>query len=426
MAAKKRSPATVPPSQRPEHIGSEEARLRDLPIWPERVVGAKHLRSLERLIEGLRQEKPHGNRELFLDDVFVAYLLAFFNPALRTLRTIEDFSRTRQAQQHLTIRKLCKSTLSDFNKLADPTRLQPILDHLRREVLKPGPAKAAEPLVALHRQVLAVDGTFLKAAAAVVWAIRRRGSKTGARLDFHLDVATWLPELLVIPGDREGEARTAQDTITAGAIHLYDRGIFSFDLIAAHAPKTADFVMRIREPGPRCPKLETVETRELTQEARDAGVTSDRTVRLVGSDHRKPPTMVLREVVIVAADDPENPVYLLTTLLDLDASIIGLLYRHRWQIELFFRWLKSYARFDHLISHNREGVLLNFYVAVIGVTLMYLHMGHRPSKYLFIMMGMVANGSASLEEILPILRERERQCKMERDRVARKRAEKPK
>jgi hypothetical protein len=426
MAAKKRHIGSTPPSVRPERAGSAELAKRELPVWPEQVVGAAHIRSLERIIKELHEKNAHGNRELFLDDVFVVYLLAFFNPALRTLRTLEDFSQTRQAQKHLNIAKLCKSTLSDFNKLADPTRLQPILDHLRREVLKPAPAKAAEPLAALHRQVLAVDGTFLNAAAAIVWAIRRRGSKTGARLDFHVDVETWLPELLVIPEDREGEAKTAQETITAGAIHLYDRGIFSFELIAAHAPKSADFVMRIREPGPRCPKLETVETRELTPEARDAGVTSDRLVRLVGSDHRKPPDMVLREVVIIPADDPENPVYLLTTLLDLDASIIGLLYRHRWQIELFFRWLKSYARFDHLISHHREGVLLNFYVAVIGVTLMYLHTGHRPSKYLFIMMGMVANGSASLEEIMPILRERERQSQMQRDRVARKRAEKPK
>jgi hypothetical protein len=151
--------------------------LRDLPVWPERVVGAKQIQSLERLVNQLREHNPHGNRDLFLDDVFVAYLLAFFNPALRTLRTLEDFSQTRQAQKHLTINKLCKSTLSDFNKLADPTRLQPILDHLRREVLKPGQATAAAPLTALHRQILAVDGTFLKAAAAVTWAIRRRGSK---------------------------------------------------------------------------------------------------------------------------------------------------------------------------------------------------------------------------------------------------------
>jgi hypothetical protein len=400
--------------------------MRELPVWPDKIVGAKQIQSLERLVDQLREQNPHGNRHLFLDDVFVAYLLAFFNPALRTLRTLEDFSQTRQAQKHLSIPKLCKSTLSDFNKLADPTRLQPILDQLRREVLKPGQGKAAESLTALHRQILAVDGTFLKAAAAVTWAIRRRGGKTGARLDFHVDVETWLPELIVIPENGEGEAKTALNTITLGAIHVYDRGIFSFELIEAHPPKAADFVIRIREPGPRCPKLETIATRELTQDARDAGVTSDRLVRLVGSTHRKPPDVILREVVIIPPDDPENPVYLLTTLLDLDASIIGLLYRNRWQIELFFRWMKSYARFDHLISHNREGVLLNFYVAVIGVTLMYLQMGHRPSKYLFIMLGMVVNGSATMEEIMPILRERERQCKMQRDRVARKRAEKPK
>ena len=425
MAAKKRSPGLTPPSGRPERAGSAEWARRELPIWPERVIGAAHVHSLERLIHQLRDDDPHGNRDLFLDDVFVAYLLAFFNPALRTLRTLEDFSQTRQAQKHLTIGRLCKSTLSDFNKWADPTRLQPILDHLRRAVLKPGPAKASEPLSALHRQVLAVDGTFLKAAAAVTWAIRRRGRKTGARLDFHVDVATWLPELIVIPENGAGEAKTAVDTITAGAIHIDDRGIFSFELIAAHPPQAADFVMRVREPGPRVPTLETVATRELTDDARNAGVISDRLVRLVGSDHRQPPNLVLREVVIVSPDDPGNPVYLLTTLLDLDASVIGLLYRHRWQIERFFRWMKSYARFDHLISHNRQGVLLNFYVAVIGVTLLYLHTGQRPSKYLFIMMGMVANGSASLDEVLPILRERDRQSQMQRDRVARKRAENP-
>ena len=426
MASNKRSPRTALASERPDRIGAKSAAARDdLPIWPEQVVGAKHVRSIERLIEQLREQDPHGNRDLFLDDVFVASLLAFFNPGLRTLRTVEDFSQTRQAQKHLTVRKLCRSTLSDFNKLADHTKLQPILDHLRRGILKAGSPKAQGPLSDLHRQVLAVDGTFLRAASSIAWAIRRP-DKNGARLDFHVDVKTWLPELLVIPEGRESEAKSAATTITAGAIHIYDRGFFNFELIKAHIPKSADFVMRMREPGPRTPNIETIETREITPAAREAGVISDRLIRLTGSTHRKPVELVLREVVIASKDDTENPVYLLTTLLDLDASVIGLLYRHRWQIELFFRWLKCYARFDHLISHSREGVLLNFYVAVVGVTLMYLHMGHRPSKYLFIMMGMVANGSATLDEIMPILRERERQCKLERDRVARKRAEKPK
>jgi Transposase DDE domain len=428
MAAKTRFPGSIPPSQRPELAGSRERARRDLPVWPERVFGAKHLHSLERFVGQLREQQPHGNRSLFLDDVFLAYLLAFFNPTLRTLRTVEDFSQTRQAQKHLSIRKLCKSTLSDFNKLADPTRLQPILDHLRREVLKAGPGqpRVADPLADLHRKILAVDGTFLKAAASVAWAIRRSGGKTGARLDFHLDVETWLPELIVIPEDGEGEAATARGSLTPGAIHIYDRGIFSFELIEAHAAKAADFVMRVREPGERVPKLIEIETRTLTAADRDAGIVSDRLVKFAGSQHAKAPTTVLREVVILPADPAQGPVHLLTTLRDVEAWIIALLYRHRWQVELFFRWLKSYARFDHLISHTREGVLLNFYVAVIGVTLMYLHTGYRPSKYLFSLMGLVANGSASLEEIMPILRERERRNQLERDRVARKRAEKSK
>jgi hypothetical protein len=425
MAARKALPPQLPPSQRPDRADASGSVLDQLLRWPDPVVGGKYLRILQKFVAQLREAPAHGNRDLFLDDVFIAYLFVFFNPSIRTLRTIEDFSQTQQARKHLSIPKLCKSTLSDFNKLADPCRLQPILDHLRREVLKPKFAAAgSDSLKDLHRRVLAVDGTFLKVAADVTWAIHRRGQKTGARLDFHVDVRTWLPEVVVVGDKDHSEAETAEATITPGAIHLYDRGIFSFPLIEAHARDGADFVMRIREPGPRSPKFAPTETRELTEAARQAGVTSDQLGHMAGSAHRKPPEMTLREVVIPSAEDPEKSVRLLTNLLDVDASVIGLLYRNRWQIELFFRWLKCYAHFDHLISHQRDGVLLSFYVAVIGATLMYLHSGHRPSTYLFSLMGLVANGSATMAEIMPILRERERRNQLERDRVARRRAAK--
>jgi hypothetical protein len=425
--AKTHRPKPKPPSQRPgAYEKDSEAARRELTRWLDPVRGGKHIRTLRRLIDQLRGETAHGNQKLFLDDVFVAYLLAFFNPSIRSLRTLEDFSQTQQGQRHLSIPKLCRSTLSDFNKLADPERLRPILDHLRREVLKPTGGRPPNSLAGLHRQILAVDGTFLHAAADVVWAIKRRGEKSGARLDFHVDVETWLPEVVVAGAKGQSEAENAKSTIVAGAIHLYDRGIFSHDLVAAHADQDADFVMRMREAGSRCPKFTVTESRELTEDARRAGVLSDRCGHLTGSKHCEAPKLPLREVVIVSADDPQKRVRLLTNLLDLDASVIGLLYRNRWQIELFFRWLKCYANFDHLISHNRDGVLLNFYVAIVGVLLLYLHSGHRPSKYLFALMGQVASGAATLEEIMPILRERERQNALERNRVARKRAEKSK
>jgi hypothetical protein len=85
--------------------------------------------------------------------------------------------------------------------------------------------------------------------------------------------------------------------------------------------------------------------------------------------------------------------------------------------------MKSYANFNHLISHHAGGVLLHFYVMLIGVMLMYLQTGYRPSKYLFALLSMVGPGG-SLEDILPILKERERQCEVARQSAARRRAKK--
>ena len=133
--------------------------------------------------------------------------------------------------------------------------------------------------------------------------------------------------------------------------------------------------------------------------------------------------LALREVLVEYESQGERKTLrLITNLLDVSAATIAKLYRYRWQIELFFRWLKCYGHFGHLISHTREGVITHFYVTVIGVLLMYLHLGHRPSKYLFVMMSLVASGGATLEEVLPILRERERQSELARQSAARRRA----
>ena len=55
-------------------------------------------------------------------------------------------------------------------------------------------------------------------------------------------------------------------------------------------------------------------------------------------------------------------VRLLTTLLDVPVELIGKLYRHRWSIELFFRWLKCVARIKHLFSESSNGIPMQFYV----------------------------------------------------------------
>jgi hypothetical protein len=408
---------------------------RVLPIWPEPVRHGSLLDMLHRHVEQLRDEDAHGNRKLFLDDVFVAYLLAFFNPSIRTLRTLEDFSQTKQAQKHISIPKICRSTLADFQRIADPERLQPIVESLRSELArKCSGGRLPNELTALHKKILAVDGTFFPAAADVAWAVVSHNQRDGechrARLDWQVNIATMLPELTVVPDPGESEADSAARHVVHGSISIYDRAYLSFHLIASfyeRGPQSgqvtalADFVIRLKKQGHNAPTLEEIEVRTLDAEARTAGVISDRLVKLPGLKRGENLVVTLREVVFMGDDGKE--VRLLTSLLTIPAHIIAILYKYRWQVELFFKWLKCYGNFNHLVSHSREGVLLSFYVTIIGVLLLYLHTSFRPSKYAMALLSCVAQG-ATLEDIMPILRERERQCEVERQGAARRRAKK--
>jgi hypothetical protein len=413
-------------------IRRQSSSADTVPIWPEQVQGGRLVAMLQKFVHSLRAEASHGNRELFLDDVFIVYLLAFFNPTLRTLRTLEDFSKTKQAQRHLSIRRICRSTLSDFHRIADPERLRPLIVALRAELeRRTAGSRPPDDLEGVLQQVLAVDGTFLPAAADVAWAVASRNQCEGqchrARTDWHVDVRTWIPEVVAVPDPGESESDSAIRTITPGAVHVYDRGFQSFALIASHyevrgndwSPR-AEFVLRLREPNPNSPVVVVEGDRPLNDAARKSGVVADQEVRLPHLSASQGFPLTLRLVTVQSSQGGE--IRLLTNLGDIPPEIVALIYRYRWQVELFFRWLKCYANFNHLISHNRHGMLLNFYVVIVGALLMYLHTDGRPSKYLFSLLGLVAQGGATLMEIMPILRERERQCAVARASAARRRA----
>lgn len=423
-----RRPRTPPTPERP-------------PDWAFPVACAAHVRRLGEFVRGLREDSPHGNRTLFLDDVFVAHLLAFFNPCMQSLRKLEDFSQTRQAARNLNTPRIPRSTLSDYHRFADFGRLEPLADALRSELDRGLPADVAGPdgrpvdgdLLGLLRRVEARDGTFLTVAADVAWALKmhrpaargqpgREGRRV--RFDVSMHAGSWVPEVVAVHGDEATEAEQAASVVRPGVVYVYDRGIFSFDLVEKQLAAGADFVHRMRKPGERTPKLAVVHEEGLSDEDRLAGVLADRRGTLAGSQHRRPPAVTLREIVVSSPDQPDREVRLLTSLLDVPAWAVALIYRWRWQVELFFRWLKVYAGFDHLISHSRPGVEIAVYTAVIGTLLVCLQSGGRPSTHAFSLLTLVAGGGATLEEIAPILRERERQSALDRASKARRAAKK--
>lgn len=389
------------------------------------ITGKKQLQYVLKLRKKLRKIHAHPNRVLFYDDVLTVLLLAFFNPVMRSLRMIEDFSKCPLVQDELEVDRVCRSTLSDLQRIVDPSLLEPLIESLRRQI--PDLQKTDGPLGNLLKKMRLVDGSFFNLAADVQWAFRKGKPWSEdhddhfVRLDLQLCAVTGTPACLEISGKGTSEVAVAKRHIEPGVLYVADRGIFSFAYVQKLVDAQADFVLRIKTSQLFTPQTQ----RPLTDQDHGAFVCSDTVGVLTGQPpYHRAPEMPLREIVIIDPQKPDSVVRLLTNRMDVPAHVVGEVYRHRWQIELFFRWLKVHASFRHLISRSRNGITLGFYVAVIGTLLMYLHTNRKVSKYAVGMLSLVAAGQATVKDILPILESRERENELARQRLARLKAAK--
>lgn len=104
-------------------------------------------------------------------------------------------------------------------------------------------------------------------------------------------------------------------------------------------------------------------------------------------------------IVQVQGSQPDQVWVLATNALDLSADLIALAYHHRWQIELFFRWLKCVLGCRHLLSESSTGVPLQVYCAIIAVLLIGLWTGAKPNQRTYEMLCHYFSGWATAEEL---------------------------
>ena len=98
----------------------------------------------------------------------------------------------------------------------------------------------------------------------------------------------------------------------------------------------------------------------------------------------------------------EEETILIATNLDageMPPDLVALLYRHRWQVELFFRWLKCILGCRHWLAESPRGVAMQCYLALIAAQLLVLHTGRRPGKRQMELIQFYLLGWASAEEL---------------------------
>jgi Transposase DDE domain len=372
----------------------------------------------------------HGNARLELIDVLIVLLAAFYNPMVRSQRLIDALSSQDWMQERTGLARIPRSTLSDALTRFDPEQLKGLIGDLCKKV---GKLDRKDPdLALLTKQVIAADGTYFNLAGEVLWALAcRRGStskcQSRVRLDLQLDIISeTLLEGCVSGLGSGSEPKVLMEHLRSGAIYLIDRLYMHFGFLNAVLEKGSSFVVRLKKNIGFTVK----ENAPLVGRDKELGITEDQRGFLSGpvtkgnqgrgSRTGKPPAQELRRVVVW---DPQKREYvmLLTDMLDVPAYVIAMLYRKRWMIELFLRFLKCTACFDHLISKSKNGITLQLYVAMIATLLLHLATGKKVSKYSLFWLSAVASGQATWEQMEAGLARIEREKELERIRRNKKR-----
>jgi hypothetical protein len=402
--------------------------VEPVPGREKQLVGKRILAPLEGWLRQLHDLPTHGNRHVLADHVLVAHLVAFLSPALKSLRRIEAVFGHALARRRFGLPQLPKSTLSDAQALFEPRLLEPILADLRRRV----PRVAHDPqLDALLKTLTAVDGSFFTLAPRVWWALynkpnpsarnpRRRPQHGNVRIDFHFNVLTGVPEQAILTNGRTPEYETLRASLEPGRFYVLDRAYHCYDVLGDILAAGSDFLVRLRGDM----KFTVPADVPCTPAEQAAGVRAQQLVEPRGWRARHGLGDGRLKLVTLQGDDGTE-LRLLTNRTDLSAELLGPVYRYRWQIELFFRWLKCLVKFEHFFSEQPHGVALQIGAAVIGTLLLALAIADRPNSYDWTMMTCVMSGLLPLdEETLAILArrraERARAAQWQKDYRARK------
>jgi hypothetical protein len=366
------------------------------------VRGARSLAAVQKLFSRLRSDgtgrDKAGNRQLFADQYVGLILLSFFNPTITSLRAMQQATGLATVQRWLGLRgRVSLGSLSEASRVFDPGLLRGVLTELAARVRPATPAAAD----GLDRRALAgltaVDGSLLPVLPRMAHVLWGDAGKLSAKLHLHFEVDRGVPVDATLTPANASEIAEFRTNLRAGRLYVTDRGFASYSLLGDVVRAESSFVARL----PGTAVLRDATEQPLSDAARQAGVERD-AVGTLGSDDRSGLAVPVRFVVVrpePGAGRSDAPLVLCTDRLDLPAELVAHAYRDRWQIELFFRWIKHVLGCRHLLSHDLAGITFQIYAALIACVLLGGATGCKPTKRTFEMACHFFSGWATEDEL---------------------------
>ena len=322
--------------------------------------------------------------------------LAFAQLTYReSLRDIEACLRSVQPKlYHMGFRgRVSRSTLADANETHDwrvyADFAQVLIDIAR-------PLYAQQPLgFELDGTVYALDSTTIDLCLALFPWARFRSRKGAVKMHTLLDVRGSIPTFIEVSDGKTHDVNILDQILPeAGSFYVMDRAYVDFERLHVLQLSAAFFVVRAKK-GVRLRRRYSHPTPEGT------AVLSDQTVVLATAASAKHYPDALRRIRYYDAGQDRRLVFL-TNNFDLPALTIALLYKSRWKVELFFKWIKQHLRIKTFFGTSANAVKTQIWIAVsvyVLVAILKKRLQLEPSLHQILQVL-----SVTLFEKVPILR----------------------
>jgi hypothetical protein len=378
-------------------------------IKESQLVGFKYFKAIGGMLESLHEagckRDRACNRLLHMDQYMSLLLLYMFNPICTSLRAVQQASELKKVQRILGCPRASLGSLSESARVFDSALMQDIIEQLS-EKLKP--ISSHSKLDDLPEALIAVDGTLIPALSKMTWALWKT-DRQAVKAHTQFDLQKHVPVKITVTDGNGSEIEALENTLEPGRIYVKDRGYASLALFQKILDAQSSFVCRIRDNA----VYEVLEEYALTEDAQNAGIVFDRKVRLGSTAKTKEQLSVPVRLVAIQCTPhvkraktgrggPEQGEMLLiaTDRFDLEADVIALIFKHRWTIEIFFRFFKHVLGCRHLLSYCQNGIELQTYAAIIACMLIALWTGRKPTLRTYEMLCWYFTGMADEDELL--------------------------
>jgi hypothetical protein len=338
---------------------------------------------LEKVLAGkavrLHRSFADRRRRLQLGDYLSLFLLALFNPVTRSVRGIVQASGLPEVRAKVGVPRVSLGSFSETQHLLEPAVLEQLFCDLAGQLAQ------AEPLASPQsaERWLARDSSLFAALPRMAWALYGGGEKghvnNAVRLHMSFDLLKDAPSTVQITTGKTCERAELRREIALqpGRAYVGDRYYSGhYGLFTQLEEKGCRYLIRLQDRG-----VEPTIEEELPVSAADAkaGVQRQAWVRLGCSTHRS------ARLRLIWLRGCSGQILLLVTNLPpdlLSAADAALLYKRRWQIEYFFRWVKCLMANGqwHWLAESPKGVAHQLYLTLIGALLLQMDLGRRPSK----------------------------------------------